>query len=60
MNSAELAKRVFDCLSDGYDDEEYRELLEDKLYDELSEMQKDSVVKFAIIQLCEMIEELLS
>lgn len=60
MNSAELAKRVFDCLSDGYDDEEYRELLEDKLYDELSEMKKDSVVKFAIIQLCEMIEELLS
>lgn len=60
MNSAELAKRVFDCLSDGYDDEEYRELLEDKLYDELSEMEKDSVVKFAIIQLCEMIEELLS
>lgn len=60
MNSAELAKRVFDCLSDGYDDEEYRELLEDKLYDELSEMEKDSVVKFAIIQLCEMVEELLS
>lgn len=60
MNSAELAKRVFDCLSDGYDDEEYRELLEDKLYDELSEMEKDSVAKFAIIQLCEMIEELLS
>ena len=25
MNSAELAKRIFDCLSDGHDDEKYRE-----------------------------------
>ena len=25
MNSAELAKRIVDCISDGYDDEEYRE-----------------------------------
>lgn len=60
MNTSELAEKIVDCLSDGYDDEEYRDLLEDKLYDELSEMEKDSVVKFAIIQLCEMIEELLS
>ncbi len=60
MDTKELAEKVFDCLSDGYDDEEYRELIEDKLYDELSEMEKDSVVKFAIIQLCKVIEELLS
>ena len=60
MNARELAEKVVDCLSDGYDDEEYRELIEDKLYDELSEMEKDSVVKFAIIQLCKVIEELLS
>lgn len=24
MNSAELVKRIFDCLSDGYDDEEFQ------------------------------------
>lgn len=24
MSSAELAKRIFDCISDGYDDEENR------------------------------------
>ena len=34
MNSADLAKRIFDCLSDGYDDEEFREETETALYNE--------------------------
>ena len=34
MNSFELAKRIFDCLSDGYDDEECREETETALYNE--------------------------
>ena len=25
MNSLKLAERIIDCVSDGYDDEEYRE-----------------------------------
>lgn len=57
MNSAELAKRIFDCLSDGYDDEEYREQTEMELYNELSQI-SDGSIKVAFIRLCERIEEL--
>ena len=32
MNSAELSKRICDCLSDGYDDEENREEAEMDLF----------------------------
>ena len=58
MNSAELAKRIFDCLSDGYDDEEYREETEMELYNELSQVSDDSNIKIAFVRLCERIEEL--
>lgn len=58
MNSVELAKRIFDCLSDGYDDEEYREETETKLWNELSQISNDSYIKAAFIRLCERIEEL--
>lgn len=58
MNSAELAKRIFDCLSDGYDDEEYRKQTEMELYDELSQVSDDSNIKIAFVRLCERIEEL--
>ena len=58
MNSAELAKRIFDCLSDGHDDEEYRERTEMGLYDELSQVIDDSNIKIAFVKLCERIEEL--
>lgn len=57
MNSAELAKRIFDCLSDGYDDEEYREETEMELYNELSQV-SDGSIKAAFVRLCERIEEL--
>ena len=58
MNSAELAKRIVDCLSDGYDDEENREEAETSLYNELSQLKGDSIVKAAILKLCETLEEL--
>lgn len=56
MNSAELAKRIFDCLSDGYDDEEYREETEMELYNELSQVSDGSSIKAAFLKLCERIE----
>ena len=58
MNSAELAKRIFDCISDGYDDEENREETEIELCNELSQIDSDSIIKNAFVSLCEMIEEL--
>lgn len=58
MNSAELAKRICDCLSDGYDDEEFREETETALYNELSQISNDSFVKAALLRLCERVEEL--
>lgn len=30
MNSADLVKRICDCLSDGYDDEEFRKETENE------------------------------
>lgn len=58
MNSAELAKRIIDCISDGYDDEENREETEIGLDNELSQIDSDNVIRNAMIALCERIEEL--
>ena len=58
MNSADLAKRIFDCLSDGYDDEENIEETETALYNELSQISNDSFIKAALLRLCERVEEL--
>ena len=49
MNSAELAKRIFDCISDGYDDEENREETENLLYDSLSQLNNDNLIKAACL-----------
>ena len=57
INSAELAKRIVDCISDGYDDEN-REEVEVKLYNELSQIDNNSIIKNAFVALCERIEEL--
>lgn len=57
INSAELAKRIVDCISDGYDDEENREETENLLYDSLSQLNNDNLIKAALIKLCETIEE---
>ena len=58
MNSVELAKRICNCLSDGYDDEEYMEESEIALYNELSQIENDSYIKTAFMRLCERVEEL--
>ena len=60
MDTKELAERVFDCLSDGYDDEENREEAENLLYDSLSQIGNDDPIKIALVRLCEAIEELQS
>lgn len=58
MNSAELSKRICNCLSDGYDDEGSREETETVLYNELSQISNDSFIKVALLRLCERVEEL--
>ena len=58
MNSSKLAKKIVDCLSDGYDDEENREEVERALCNDLSQLKEDSIVKDAILRMCETIEEL--
>lgn len=57
INNAELAKRIFDCISDGYDDEENRVETEMKLYNELSQIDC-GIIRAALTKLCETIEEL--
>lgn len=59
MGSHELANRIFDSLSDGYDDEEEREMTVSILCNELKNLSNDSFVKAALKSLCERIEELM-
>ena len=58
MNTRELAEKVVDCLSDGYDDEENRDEAENLLYDSLSQISNDNPIKIVLIRLFETIEEL--
>lgn len=58
MNSSKLAKKIVDCLSDGYDDEENREEVERALCNDLSQLKENSIVKAAILRMCETREEL--
>ena len=57
MNSSKLAKKIVDCLSDGYD-EENKEEVERALCNDLSQLKEDSIVKVAILRMCETIDEL--
>ena len=52
----ELTKRICDCISDGYDDEELREDAENDLYGELE--QSTDFIKKVLERLCERIEDL--
>ena len=52
INSAELAKRIVDCL------EESREKTEIALYNELSQIGSDSFIKAALLKLCDRIGDL--
>lgn len=58
MNSYELAERICNCLSDGYDDEENIEEDGIALYRELSQIENNSFIKAAFLRLCERVEEL--
>lgn len=60
MSARELAEKIVDCLSDGYDDEENRDEIENLLYDSLSQISNDNPIKIVLVRLCEMIEELQS
>ena len=42
MNTRKLAEKIVDCLSDGYDDEENRDEIENLLYDSLSQISNDN------------------
>lgn len=58
INSSELTRMVLDTLSDGYDDEENREEAETALYNELSQLSGNSVIRIVLQRLCERVEEL--
>ena len=58
MSSYELATKIFNSLSDGYDDEEYREEYVKDLYNELSQIPGDSIIRSALIALCDRVEDL--
>jgi len=51
-----LANRIFDCISDGYDDEEYRKVTVNRLLGELS-ANDNKYIKYAFVELCAKIEE---
>lgn len=55
---AELAKRIVDCCSDGYDDEELREYTEEDLEAALFDVPENSVLRSVLKCLCDRIEEL--
>lgn len=56
--AADVSRKICDCLSDGYDDEEYRKETEKGLYLELLQLGENSYVKAVLIKLCERIENL--
>ena len=58
INSLILANRIFNCLSDGYNDYGNMEETVTVLYNELSQIPGDSFVKAEFIRMCEKIEEL--
>lgn len=58
VNSSELARMIFNALSDEYDDEEYRDEAETALYNELSQLPGNSGIRIALQRLCERIEDL--
>ena len=60
MSARELAEKIVDCLSDGYDDEENRDEIENLLYDSLSQISNYNPIKIVLVRLCETIEELQS
>ena len=58
MNSNELSKRICDCLSDVFYDEQSREETEIALYNELSQIDDNSFIKDTFEKMCGCVEEL--
>lgn len=54
-----LSEKIFDALSDGYDDEESREETIEALQKEIDMLPEDSFLLAAIRCLCERIDELI-
>lgn len=57
MSLLTLANRIFNCISNRYDDDEHMEEIVTALYNELSQIPGYSFVKAALIRMCEKIEE---
>lgn len=57
-NTFKLSQKIFDALSDEYNDEEGKEQAETDLYNELSQIPGNSAIRIALYRLCERIEEL--
>lgn len=53
-----LSEKIFEALSDGYDDEENRAETIETLQGEIDRLAKDSILLAAINSLCERITEL--
>lgn len=58
LKDAILAKNIVDAISDGYDDEEYREESENELSAALAQLKEDSIIRVVLFKLCERVAEL--
>ena len=59
INDFELAKKICDCVSDEYDDEEVREEDESRLLAEIELLGKNSYIRAALECLCNRVEDLI-
>ena len=59
INDFELVKKICDCVSDGYDDEEVREEDENRLLAEIELLEKNSYIRAALEYLCNRVEDLI-
>lgn len=58
-NITELSERICNCVSDGYDDEEWREDTVDKMTVALEKC-RDEDIMVAFTRLCERVEEFMA
>ena len=53
---ARVVNRISDCLSDCFDDNEHREVVENELYEEFLQLKDDSTIKQVMLMFCESLE----
>lgn len=58
-NITELSERICDCISDEYDDEEWREDAVDKITVALEKCHDEDII-IAFMRLCERVEEFMA